>query len=93
MRGMPAHGRLGSRPGRVMRGAWAEHEDPELLTSVAEALEGSPVDDITRRPATVMRRIAGRPSIALELIADAGKIRRVYESDTDSWRYTSRGES
>ncbi|OLZ39233.1 FAD-dependent oxidoreductase [Natrinema saccharevitans] len=79
------------RLARLMRGAWVEHEDIDLLAAVTEALEGLTIDDVTRRPATVMRRVAGRPATALELISDAGMIRRVYESYTDSWEYTSRG--
>lgn len=81
------------RLARLMRGAWVEHEDPELLASVAEALEGLTIDDITRRPATVLRRVAARPSTAVELFADAGMVRRLYEAYTDSWEYTSRDRS
>ncbi|WP_306060779.1 NAD(P)/FAD-dependent oxidoreductase [Natronococcus wangiae] len=78
------------RLARLMCGAWVEHEDPELLASVAEALEGLTIDDITRRPAAVMRRVAGRPSTAIELISDAGMLRRFYGAYTDAWEYTSR---
>jgi len=77
------------RLAQLMRGAWVEHEDPELLASVAEALDGLTIDDITRRPAAVARRVAGRPRTAIDLVADAGMIRRLYGVATDSWEYTT----
>ncbi|QSW97661.1 NAD(P)/FAD-dependent oxidoreductase [Haloterrigena alkaliphila] len=80
------------RLARLMRGAWVEHEDPDLLASVADALEGLTIEDITRRPATVMRRVAKRPSAALELVADAGMLRRLYGAYTDSWEYATERE-
>lgn len=79
------------RLAHLMRGAWVEHEDPELLAAVAESLEGLTIDDITRRPATVIRRVLGRPTTAIKLVADFGIIRRFYDSYSDSWEYTVEG--
>ncbi len=76
------------RLAHLMRGAWIEHEDPELLAAVAEALDGLTIDDTTRRPGTVIRRIASRPTTAIRLVSDIGMIRRLYDSATDSWEYT-----
>ncbi|NUB93730.1 NAD(P)/FAD-dependent oxidoreductase [Haloterrigena sp. SYSU A121-1] len=77
------------RLARLMRGAWVEHENPELLASVAASLEGLTIDDVTRRPATVLRRVARRPATAIELFADAGMLRRLYGAYTDSWEYVA----
>ncbi|MFC4542674.1 NAD(P)/FAD-dependent oxidoreductase [Halosolutus amylolyticus] len=77
------------RLAHLMRGAWVEHENPELLAAVAEALDGLTIDDITRRPATVIRRVVRRPTIAARLLSDGGMIRRLYDSYTDSWEYAS----
>jgi len=81
------------RLAHLMRGAWVEHEDPELLAAVAEALEGLTIDDTTRRPPAVIRRILRRPTPALRLVSDAGMIRRFYDSYSDSWEYTVEGGS
>ncbi|SER87929.1 NAD(P)/FAD-dependent oxidoreductase [Natrinema salaciae] len=77
------------RLAHLMRGTWVEHEDPELLASIADALEGLTIDDVTRRPATVLRRIVSRPTTAIELFADAGMLGRIYGSYTDTWEYSS----
>ena len=69
------------------RGAWVEHEDPELLAAVAEALGGLTIDDITRRPRRVIRRVLGTPPVAARLVADDGMLGRLVDAYTDSWEY------
>jgi digeranylgeranylglycerophospholipid reductase len=76
------------RLAHLMRGAWVEHEDPELLAAVAEALEGLTIDEITRQPRRVIARILRRPALAARLIADDGMLKRVFDAYTDSWEYT-----
>ena len=75
------------RLAHLMRGAWVEHEDPQLLAAVAEALEGLTIDDITRSPARVIGRVARHPPTAFKLVSNSGMIKRVYEAYTDQWEY------
>jgi len=77
------------RLAHLMRGAWVEHEDTELLAAVAAALDGLTVDEITRQPATVFRRVMRQPMIAVKLVSDVGMLRRLYDSYTTSWEYTT----
>ncbi len=72
----------------LMRGAWVEHESPELLASVAEAIEGLTIDDITRQPQHVVMRLLKHPRTTAELIADRGMVGRVLDAYTDSWEYS-----
>jgi digeranylgeranylglycerophospholipid reductase len=72
----------------LMRGAWVEHENPELLASVAEAIEGLTIDDITRQPHRVVMRLLKHPRTAAGLIADRGMVGRVLNAYTDSWEYS-----
>jgi len=73
----------------LMRGAWVEHEDPELLAAVAESLEGLTIDEITRSPGRVIDRIARRPTVAARLVLNRGMIRRALDAYTDTWEFTS----
>lgn len=75
------------RLAHLMRGAWVEHEDPELLAAVAEALEGLTIDDITRSPSRVIGRVARDPPTALKLVFNSGMITRFYEAYADQWEY------
>ncbi|WP_181692948.1 NAD(P)/FAD-dependent oxidoreductase [Natronomonas sp. LN261] len=75
------------RLAHLMRGAWVEHEDPELLAAVAKSLEGLSIDDVTRRPRRVFRRIVRNPTVAGRLVADSGMLRRIVDSYTDTWEY------
>lgn len=77
------------RLAHLMRGAWVEHEDPELLAGVAEALEGLKIDDITRQPHRVIGRVLKHPKIAAQLIADPGMIDRLVNAYTNSWEYST----
>ncbi|MCQ4334740.1 NAD(P)/FAD-dependent oxidoreductase [Natronomonas sp. F2-12] len=77
------------RLARLMRGAWVEHEDPQLLANVAEALEGLTIDDITRQPQRVIGRVIQHPVVATQLVADGGMLRRLLNAYTDSWEYNS----
>ncbi|UHQ96087.1 NAD(P)/FAD-dependent oxidoreductase [Natrinema halophilum] len=77
------------RLAHLMRGVWVEHENPELLAAVAETLDGLTIDNITRRPAVVIRRVTSRPMTAVKLVSEIGMIRRLYESYTDSWEYST----
>lgn len=75
------------RLAHLLRGAWVEHEDPGLLAAVAEALDGLTIDDITRRPRRVIRRVLGTPPVAARLVADGGMLGRLVDAYTDSWEY------
>ena len=77
------------RLAHLMRGAWVEHQDPELLAGVAEALEGLTIDDITRQPSRVIGRVLKHPTTATRLIANSGMLQRLVDSYTDSWEYTA----
>ncbi len=75
------------RLAHLMRGAWVEHEDPQLLAAVAEALDGLTIDDITRSPSRVIGRVAKHPPTAIKLVSNSGMIARFYEAYTDRWEY------
>ena len=75
------------RLAHLMRGAWVEHEDAELLAAVAGALDGLTIDEITRDPRRVLRRLLGRPAVAARLLASGGMVRRVIDAYTDAWEY------
>ncbi|EMA32875.1 FAD-dependent oxidoreductase [Haloarcula japonica DSM 6131] len=77
------------RLARLMRGAWVEHEDPQLLASVAEALEGLTIDDITRQPQRVIGRVIQHPVVATQLVADRQMIKRLFKAYTNNWEYNS----
>lgn len=77
------------RLARLMRGAWVEHEDPQLLASVAEALEGLTIDDITRQPQRVIGRVLQHPVVATQLVADRQMLKRLFNAYTDNWEYNS----
>jgi digeranylgeranylglycerophospholipid reductase len=77
------------RLAHLMRGAWVEHEDPELLARVAEALDGLTIDDITRQPRRVITRLLKHPRTAAQLVADRGMITRLLDAYTDSWEYST----
>lgn len=79
------------RLARLMRGAWVEHEDPDLLAAVAESLEGLSIEDVTRSPTRVIRRVAKRPLVASRLVSDRGMLDRLYKSYTDRWEYEATG--
>lgn len=77
------------RLAHLMRGAWVEHEDPKLLADIAEALEGLTINDITRQPQRVIARVLKHPTIAAQLVADRGMIKRLLGAYTDSWEYSA----
>jgi digeranylgeranylglycerophospholipid reductase len=76
------------RLAHLMRGAWVEHRDPELLAGVAARLDGLSVDDITRRPDRVVGRVATSPLLAARLVANRGMLKRVVDAYTDTWEYS-----
>ena len=77
------------RLAHLMRGAWIEHEDPELLAAVARALDGLTIDEITGNPRVVYRRLIRRPRVATRLVANRGMLRRFVDAYTDSWEYAT----
>ncbi len=77
------------RLAHLMRGAWAEHENPELLAYVADSLDGLTVDDLTRHPKRVFARLIAHPTVAGSLFANRGMIKRLLTAYTDSWEYTA----
>jgi digeranylgeranylglycerophospholipid reductase len=74
------------RLARLMRGAWEEHEDPQLLADVAMAVDGATIDEITRSPRTVLGRVLRRPRLTARLL-NPGMARRLVRSYTDDWEY------
>jgi digeranylgeranylglycerophospholipid reductase len=75
------------RLAHLMRGAWVEHEDPTLLGAVAAALDGLTIDEITRQPRAVIRRLLARPRLAARLVADRGMVRRIVDAYAGRWEY------
>lgn len=73
----------------LMRGVWVEHEDPELMATVAESLEGLTIDDITRSPRNVIKRVLRNPTVAAQLVTDQGMVKRFVNAYTDNWEYNS----
>ncbi|WP_152041930.1 NAD(P)/FAD-dependent oxidoreductase [Salinigranum salinum] len=73
----------------LMRGVWESTEDPELLASVARAIDGLGVEDVTRRPWRVIARIARHPRLLVRLLGIAGVRSRLVDAYTDTWEYDS----
>jgi digeranylgeranylglycerophospholipid reductase len=73
----------------LMGGVWETTEDPELLASVARAIDGLSVEDVTRRPRRVMARIARRPRFLVRLLSVSGVRSRLFDAYTDTWEYDS----
>lgn len=75
------------RLAHLMRGAWVEHEDPQLLAAIAKSIDGMTIEEITHSPGSVMGRLARTPGTATRLFLNRGMLRRVYEAYTDRWEY------
>lgn len=75
------------RLAHLLRGAWMVHEDPDLLAQVASAIEGLTIEEITRDPRSVIRRLIRQPGVTARLLANRGMLRRVYQAYTDTWEY------
>lgn len=78
------------RLAHLMRGAWIEHRDPELLAALVRALDGLTIEEITSSPRVVYERIGRRPRLAARLLANRGMLRRFLDAYTGSWEYTRR---
>ena len=76
------------RLAHLMRGVWVEHEDPHLLAAVARALDGLTIEQITREPRTVYRRLLRRPTLAGRVLANRGMLRRCVDAYSDTWEYS-----
>jgi digeranylgeranylglycerophospholipid reductase len=76
------------RLAHLMRGAWAEHTNSQLLAELVAALDGITISEITRSVPTVVGRLLQQPTTTARLLADRGMLRRVYESYTDEWEYS-----
>ena len=76
------------RLAHLMRGAWVEHEDSQLLAAIAESIDGLTIEEVTRSPGAVMNRLARDPKTASKLFLSSGMLRRVYEAYTGRWEYT-----
>jgi len=79
------------RLAHLMRGAWVEHEDPELLAAVAERLDGLTIDEVTRSPRAVVGRVLRSPGVAARLLSNGGMLERLYDAYRDRWEYEGRG--
>lgn len=73
----------------IMRSAWVEHEDPELIAAIADAIDGLSIEAITRSPSRVLGRLMRHPAVAFRLFADPGVLRHVLRAYTDRWEYES----
>ncbi len=81
------------RLAHLMRGAWVEHEDPELLAAIIRTLDGLTVEALTRSPRRVAVRLLRHPTVVSSLLADSGMLSRLHEAYTDNWEYTRNGVS
>ncbi len=84
-----SHMRSEYRLAHLMRGAWIEHKDPQLLADIARALDGLSIDAITRQPRQVLSQVLQQPRTAIRLFANSGMLSRVAEAYTDTWEYNS----
>jgi digeranylgeranylglycerophospholipid reductase len=71
----------------LMRGVLVESGDPRLMGRVAEAIDGLTVEDVTRRPRRVYRRLLAHPRLLADLLSVPGLRRRLYEAYTDRWEF------
>lgn len=76
------------RLAHLIRGMWLEHEDPELLADLLQALDGLTITQITREPRSVVARILRHPTLAVKLFTDRGMLRRCIDAYTDTWEYS-----
>lgn len=81
------------RLAHLMRGAWAEHEDSELLAAVADQLSGLTIDEITRSPSRVLSRVVQNPTAAAKLAADTGMMSRAVQAYLDRWEFNANNSS
>ena len=76
------------RLAHLMRGVWVEHEDPTLLAAVARTLDGLTIEQITREPRVVYRRLLRRPTLATRVLGNRGMLRRCVAAYTNTWEYS-----
>lgn len=70
----------------LMRGAWEEHQDTELLAEVADCLAGASIDEITSEPRAVIGRVVRRPDVVARLL-NGGMARRLVRAYAGNWEY------
>ena len=75
------------RLAHLLRGAWMEFRDPTLIAALARAIDGLTIEQVTRAPAAVYRRILRHPTLATRMLANPGMLRRCVDAYTDSWEY------
>ena len=77
------------RLAHLLRGVWMEFRDPAFLAAIARVFDGLTIEEITRRPRVVYRRILRRPRLATRLLTNRGMRRRWIDAYTDSWEYSA----
>ena len=80
------------RLAHLLRGMWMEFRDPTLLAAVARAFDGLTIEEITRKPMVVYRRILRHPTLATQVLTNRGMLRRCIDAYTDSWEYSARSQ-
>ena len=78
------------RLAHLLRGVWMEFRDPALLAAIARTFDGLTIEEITRKPLTVYRRILRQPTLATRVLTNRGMLRRCIDAYTDSWEYSAR---
>ncbi|MFB6154317.1 MAG: NAD(P)/FAD-dependent oxidoreductase, partial [Haloferacaceae archaeon] len=71
----------------LMRGVFAETDDPELIADVAAAIDGLTVADVTRRPRRVYARLVRHPRLLARLVSVPGLRRRLRDAYRDRWEF------
>lgn len=77
------------RLANLMRGIWDEHRDSRALATVAGAIDGLTVEEITRDPRAVATRLVRHPTAAVRLASKPGMVRRLVDTYTDRWEYST----
>lgn len=75
------------RLAHLMKSLWDDYEDPALIASVTRAIEGLTLEEVTREPRQVYRRIARHPRLALRIARNPAIYRRLWTGYTDGWTY------
>jgi len=78
------------RLANLMRGVWEEHRDTRTLATVADAIDGLTIEDITRNPRRVVGRLVRHPTVAARVVGQPTMVRRLVDTYRGNWEYTAR---
>ena len=80
------------RLAHLLRGVWMEFRDPQLLAGVVRAIDGLTIEEITRNPRSVYKRVLRHPRLAMRVLTNRGMRRRLIDAYTGSWEYSAQSQ-